>query len=179
MNKKKCIIAVCLLLMLTSLLFAGKGKSAESRVSAGAVRTDNISDGDTIAVICDGRFEKVRLIGIDAPELAQRPWGRRAKRCLEALVEDADAAVSLEYDIVPRDKYGRLLAYVWTRDRKMINEEMLKKGCAVLFTYPPNVRYIRRFRAALKTAQDNKRGIWGENGLKEQPSDYRKNHPRR
>jgi micrococcal nuclease len=180
-SKKTFTIAVLLLLIMTSLLFAGKGRhqSVVNRASSGIARVEKTYDGDTIAVFIDGRLEKIRLIGIDAPEMSQRPWGRRAKKCLETLIEDTDSRISLEYDIERRDKYGRLLAYVWTQDGKMINEEMMKKGCAVLFTFPPNVRYVERFRAAQKIAQGDRRGVWGEDGLKERPYDYRKVHPRK
>ncbi len=61
----------------------------------------------------------------------------------------------------------------------MINEEMLGKGCAVLFTVPPNVKYAGRLRAAQKKARDLKAGLWGEHGLQERPYEFRKEHPRR
>ncbi|PKL52163.1 MAG: nuclease [Nitrospira bacterium HGW-Nitrospira-1] len=143
------------------------------------VRVKKIYDGDTIGAVVAGRFEKIRLIGIDAPETGQRLWGKKAKKCIGSLMANAALRISLEYDMELRDKYGRILAYIWTQDGHMINEEMLKKGCAVLFTFPPNVKYVERFRAAQKKAQEHKAGIWGENGLRERPYDYRKKHPRR
>lgn len=138
-----------------------------------------IYDGDTIGAAVDGRFEKIRLLGIDAPEMDQRPWGKKSRECLIALISDAASKISLEYDIERRDKYGRILAYIWTEDRKMLNEEMMKNGCAVLFTFPPNVRYAERLRAAQKKAQEQKAGLWGESGLEESPYNYRKKHPRK
>lgn len=143
------------------------------------IRVEKIYDGDTIAALVEGQFEKIRMIGIDAPEMDQRPWGKKAKECIESLITASDSMVSLEYDMERRDKYGRILAYIWTRNGKMLNDEMLERGCTVLFTIPPNIKYVERFRAAQKRARERKAGIWGENGLRERPYNYRKEHPRR
>jgi micrococcal nuclease len=137
-----------------------------------------VHDGDTISVIRHAKKEKVRLVGIDAPEIGQTPWGKRAKKYLETLVDASDRRVRLEFDVSQRDKYGRSLAYVWTGHGKMINLLMVQSGHAVLYTIPPNVRYTHELREAQKKARDMRLGIWGEKGLKEMPSDYRKRHPR-
>lgn len=178
---KKHLNVIAVLLILCFFLLCGVRWTSSSNAGkgSGTVRVEKIYDGDTIGVFISGHFEKIRLIGIDAPEMDQRPWGRKAKDCIKSLVADTDSRISLEYDIERRDKYGRILAYIWTQDRKMINEEMMKKGCAVLFTFPPNVRYAERFRAAQKKAREDKAGIWGEHGLQESPYDYRKAHPRK
>ena len=68
---------------------------------------------------------------------------------------------------------------MWGQDGKMLNEEMLRRGCAVLFTVPPNVKYAGRLRAAQEKARELKVGVWSENGLKERPYEFRKEHPRR
>jgi len=70
----------------------------------------SVSDGDTVMAILDKRKEKVRLIGIDAPELGQKPWGAEAKQHLETLLASSGWKVKLEFDIERRDKYGRILA---------------------------------------------------------------------
>ena len=142
------------------------------------VPVTRIHDGDTISVIMHGRKEKVRLVGIDAPEIGQRPWGKRAKTYLEKLLDASDWKVRLEFDVDQRDKYGRSLAYVWTENSEMVNLLMVKSGHAVLYTIPPNVRYTNELRAAQKEARNMRLGIWGEKGLKEMPRDYRKRHPR-
>jgi len=138
----------------------------------------SVHDGDTISVIMQGKKEKVRLVGIDAPELGQRPWGKRAKKYLENLVDASGRKVKLEFDVVQRDRYGRLLAYVRTENGEMINLLMVKSGYAVLYTVTPNVRYTNELRQAQKEAREMRLGIWREKGLKEKPSDYRKRHPR-
>ncbi|MFZ2197973.1 MAG: thermonuclease family protein [Thermodesulfovibrionales bacterium] len=171
---------VVLLIFCIFLLYGSTGVSASHHAKdADAVRSEKIYDGDTIGAVVDGRFVKIRLLGIDAPEMDQRPWGKKSRECLRSLISAADSKVSLEYDIDRRDKYGRILAYVWTQDGKMLNEEMMEKGCAVLFTFPPNVKYAARLRAAQKKAQEHKAGLWCERGLQESPYDYRKKHPRK
>jgi micrococcal nuclease len=129
------------------------------------VAFDELYDGDTIGVIYDGRPEKVRFLLVDTPEtshprLGEQPYGKEAKMFTKNLVEKAEI-IELEFDIGPnRDKYGRLLAYVYI-DGKMIQEELLKNGLArVAYVYPPNTRYIDQFRALQEKAQKKGIGIW-------------------
>ncbi len=181
MARRYYVICGVLILSVISLAYGIKEKYSppDKKGAVKSVLVEKIYDGDTVSAIVNGHFEKIRLIGIDAPEMDQRPWGKKARECLGALMSATDSRIFLEYDIERRDKYGRILAYIWTQDGKMINEEMMKNGCAVLFTLPPNVKYAERFRAAQKKAQENKAGIWGEGGLQESPYVYRKKHPRR
>jgi micrococcal nuclease len=120
----------------------------------------------------------VRLAGIDSPELAQRPWGAYAKRYLRELISSSENSVILEFDVERRDRYRRLLAYAWTLDGKLINLEMIRNGCALLYTVSPNVRYAEVFREAQRFAREKGLGIWAGNGLREMPRSYRKGHPR-
>jgi micrococcal nuclease len=180
MNNRHSTIILALFLTSVSFLSGVNGAFSAGIGKGGGntVRVEKIYDGDTIGAVVDGRFEKIRLLGIDAPEMDQRPWGRKAKKCLDSLLAAANSMISLEYDIEQRDKYGRILGYIWLQDGRMLNEEMLKNGFAVLFTCPPNVKYVMRLRAAQEKGRDNKIGIWGENGLRERPYNYRKEHPR-
>jgi micrococcal nuclease len=59
-----------------------------------------------------------------------------------------------------RDRYGRLLCYVYLRNGKMLNEEIVKAGYASLLTYPPNVKYQSVFLKAYREAREKKRGLW-------------------
>lgn len=143
------------------------------------VRVTKVYDGDTIGVLLNKKEEKVRLIGIDAPEIGQRPWGKRAKEYMTGILSKSDWEVRLEFDIELRDKYNRILAYVWTKDGKMINLLMLENGFAVLFTVPPNLKYVDGLRIAQNEARQREIGIWGKIGLKEKPIDYRKEQERK
>jgi micrococcal nuclease len=131
-------------------------------------------DGDTL-VLESG--ERVRLIGIDTPELhesdklyrdAQRTHqdiqtikalGKRAYDFTRSLVEGK--RVSLEFDVERHDKYDRLLAYVYLKeDGTFVNAEIVKQGYASLMTYPPNVKYADLFLKLYREARENRRGLW-------------------
>ena len=142
------------------------------------VRVVRVNDGDTITVLWAGKREKVRLIGIDAPELQQSPWGQRSKKYLSELLKASQWTVSLEFDVEKKDVHGRLLSYVWTSDKRMINVQILRDGYAMLYTFPPNIRYVDEFRKAQEEARGESVGIWGREGLEESPREYRKEHPR-
>lgn len=161
---------------------ASRGTSDIQRVSGVSkdeyVKVTKVHDGDTVSVIINNNEERVRLIGIDAPEMGQGQWGRKAKRKLQEIIRKSDKTVRIELDVDERDKYGRVLAYLWTKDMNMINEELVKSGYALLYTIPPNVRYVERLKRAQEIASSKGIGIWSEKGLKERPSDYRKTHPR-
>lgn len=161
------------------MLFSRYGRyHAHTESEAQYVRVVEANDGDTITILWGGRREKVRLIGIDAPEVEQKPWGQRAKKYLKDLLDASRWAVFIELDVEKKDQYGRLLSYVWTSDRRMINVQMLKEGYAMLYTFPPNIRYVDEFKKAQDEAMRKGLGIWGKAGLKETPREYRKEHPR-
>jgi micrococcal nuclease len=141
-----------------------------------------VVDGDTIAVRIDRGVEKVRLIGIDTPESrknaraalqAERShrdiktimeFGRRAKDTLKGLLPKG-AELRIEYDVQKRDKYGRLLGYVYRSDNTMVNEEMILRGYAQLLTIPPNIKYVDRLKKALAKSQKEERGLWASGGF--------------
>lgn len=113
-----------------------------------------LADGDSFTC-ADGR--QVRLVLIDAPELAQAPWGEMAKRQLATLMRPG-ATVRLELDRTSVDRYRRTLAYAWV-DTVMVNEAMVARGWAVVLAYE-NVHHLARLRRAERAAQAAKRGFW-------------------
>jgi micrococcal nuclease len=119
-----------------------------------------VVDGDTIRCRDQGL---VRLIGIDAPEPSQRPFGAAATAALRALVAVGDT-VQLERDVAARDRYRRILAYVWRRGT-MLNWILLRQGWAVILTYPPNVQWVDAFTAAQQGARAERRGLWAMEGF--------------
>jgi micrococcal nuclease len=143
------------------------------------VQVIKVHDGDTVTIMINGRMRKTRLIGIDAPEMNQRPQGRRAREHLIDILNHTDWLVTMETDVVTIDKYGRSLVYLWTKNKELINERMVLDGYAVMFTIKPNSTYADRFKKAEQYARGEKRGIWGPDGLKEKPIEYKKKHPRR
>jgi micrococcal nuclease len=130
---------------------------------------ERIVDGDTL--VCRGGL-RVRLIGIDTPELSQQPFGEQARAALAALVPPG-AAVLLERDVELTDRYGRRLAYLW-RDGVFVNWQMLRGGWAVLLTYPPNVQYVEHFQEAQRLAREQGRGLWATGGFACAPADRRR-----
>jgi micrococcal nuclease len=128
-----------------------------------------IVDGDTIECAEVGR---VRLIGMDTPELSQEPYGSQATRVLTDLIA-ASSEIRLELDVERRDRYGRLLAYVWG-DGRMLNWLLVRAGYAVPLTYPPNVQYVDSFAAAQQAARQERVGMWAVNGFACLPIDRRR-----
>lgn len=181
MNKRTIKSIAALFAVLISLLFYLFNNRFQDTVHSGSspgTKVIRIHDGDTITIVLNKKTYKVRLIGIDAPELKQKPWGQRAKKQLEKLLNTSGWEVTLEFDVDKKDQYNRLLCYVFTRDGNMLNAQMLSDGYAALYTISPNVKYVEKLRAAQLKAREQKLGIWGNDGLKERPSDYREKHPR-
>jgi micrococcal nuclease len=137
------------------------------------IKVARVVDGDTLQL---ENGEKVRLIGIDTPEMhesaklhrdarrnkqdvtAIQKMGGRAYEFTRGLLEGK--RVSLEFDVERRDRYERLLAYVYLKDGTFVNAEIVKQGYAGLMTYPPNVRYADLFAKLYREARENKMGLW-------------------
>ncbi len=132
-------------------------------IQVGTHRVVRVVDGDTIIVDYEGRPERVRYIGIDTPETVdpRRPvevYGKEAAAANRRMVEGR--RVRLEFDVERRDRYGRLLAYVWVGDT-LVNDWLVRNGYAQVATYPPNVRYVDRFLDSQRAAREAGRGLWG------------------
>jgi len=125
-------------------------------------RVVSIVDGDTIKVRIGDRTETVRYIGMNAPELhhptkGEEPGGREAAEANRKLVEGQ--TVRLELDVQERDRYGRLLAYVYFGDM-MLNAELVAQGYAQVMTIPPNVRHQELFLKLQREARLLQIGLW-------------------
>lgn len=129
---------------------------------ADMVKVVRVVDGDTINVEINGKTEPVRYIGIDTPETVdpRKPvqcFGVEASKKNKELVEGK--MVRLEKDITDRDKYNRLLRYIWLGDT-LINQELVAQGFAKSYSYPPDIKYQDKFVAAEKRAREDKLGLW-------------------
>lgn len=118
-----------------------------------------VIDGDTIAL---ENGEVVRYIGIDTPETVHpsKPvqcFGKEASEKNKELVEGK--MVRLEKDVSERDKYNRLLRYVWIGDI-FVNDYLVREGYAYASTYPPDVKYADQFLKAQQEARERKKGLW-------------------
>lgn len=133
-----------------------------------------VVDGDTIIVDIDGAEERIRMIGIDTPESVHPDesknieYGKIASDFTKEQLENK--SVTLEYDVQERDKYGRILAYVYL-DGKMYNKTLLEEGHAKVSTYPPNVKYVDEFTALQEQAREDKKGIWAYDAFEGNASD--------
>lgn len=160
----RIINIIASLIILISLIIP----SAVARELTAKVLSNN--DGDTLTVIIDGRKEKIRLLGMDTPEIAQGFWGKEAQKYTEKLTTGKE--IMLETDVQERDQFGRLLAYVFI-DGQFLNLLLIQAGYAQLLTYSPNVKYVDVFTAAQTQARNSGEGIWGANGLKKSPYEFR------
>ena len=140
------------------------GQSSRNAIGADSHKTivTRVVDGDTVDISpsVEG-FSRVRMIGMDTPEthFGTQPYGKEASEFAQRRLEGKD--VVLELDVQKRDPYGRLLAYVRLPDGRMFNQVLLEEGYAQVATFPPNVRYVDRFKEAQQDARENERGLWG------------------
>jgi micrococcal nuclease len=154
----------CLALILCSMFTSAVAAEPSSGIVTG------VFDGDTI-MLSSG--EKVRYLGIDAPEISHRGspadcFGYEAKAVNESLVLHKN--VTLLYDRVRTDAHGRLLAYVFLPDGRCVNAELLMQGCALVFHSSDGFGRFDDFLARQKEAMRARRGLWGHCPV--EPSDH-------
>jgi micrococcal nuclease len=127
-------------------------------------RVTRVVDGDTVHVRLGGREETVRYIGIDTPESVKpgtpvQCYAEAASARNRRLVAGRD--VTLRTDAESRDRYGRLLAYVYRRgDGLFVNAELVREGFATILSIPPNVAHAAELLALERSARRARRGLW-------------------
>jgi micrococcal nuclease len=121
---------------------------------------ERVTDGDTVRLRGLGR---VRLIGVDTPEVygSAECYGQEASDFAKRMLP-AGTRVRYRIGVEPRDRYGRLLAYVWLADGRMLNRLLAARGYAVPLTIPPDVAYAERFKAAAREARREGLGLWSQ-----------------
>ncbi len=129
------------------------------------IKVREVVDGDTV-ILENGRH--LRYIGIDTPESRikkdgqfvydPQPFAEQATELNRRLV--GGKVVRVEFDLDKKDRYGRLLGYCFVGDT-FINRKLLEEGLAVLYTYPPNIKYVDSLTEAQKEARRRKKGLWG------------------
>ena len=156
-----------LLLVIVVLAAAGCGRGGGDGAAAdpSVGQVTKITDGDTIHVEIGGGDETVRLIGIDTPESVDprtpvECFGKEASAHLAELIP-VGTDVRLVRDVEARDRYDRLLAYVYrASDDLFVNLQMVLDGFAVQATFPPNIAHVDDFTAAAQDAREADRGLW-------------------
>lgn len=140
---------------------AGSGMGPGARLDGVVTR---VVDGDTVHVRLAGRDETVRYIGMDTPETVKphtpvQCFGEAASAANRRLV--SGAPVELRLDAESRDRYGRLLAYVYRRrDGLFVNAALVRDGFATILTIPPNVGHAAELSALQRRARSAHRGLW-------------------
>lgn len=129
------------------------------------IKVIKVIDGDTIELESG---QLLRYIGIDTPEVrlkkenhfvySPQPFALEAAEFNRKLVEGKN--IEIEFDLEKKDRYGRLLGYCFI-DNQMVNAKLLEEGYAVLYAFPPNVKYTEIFVSLQKKARQEKRGLWG------------------
>ena len=151
---------IALAVAVIALLLGQGGDSHASTLHGQVVR---VVDGDTIQVRLDGgATERVRYIGIDTPESVKpgtpvQCFAKKASHFNAGLVAGRD--VTLKTDAEERDRYGRLLAYVYTGP-EFVNRELVARGYARTLTIPPNVAHADEFAALARRARQAGLGLW-------------------
>jgi len=143
------------LILVTAAIFAISALSFGREL----VSVRKVIDGDTF-VLASG--ERVRMIGVDTPETKhpKKPvqyFGKEASEFTRQMIEGK--AVVLEYDWKRRDRYGRLLAYVYLPDGIFLNAEIIKEGYGFAYTRYP-FKYLDEFRSYEREARESGIGLW-------------------
>lgn len=194
LSAKSILVAVVILLVVGTIAYAAGSGADDEPLATQSVVTPTLSesslvptptpadvrietlvvrviDGDTIEVDLEGIITDIRLIGVDTPEPVhpRQPdecLGREASRFTTRKLNGR--LVELEFDVERLDRYGRTLAYVWVGNA-MFNEVLVEQGFAQVSTYPPNVKYEKRFTAAQRNARAGQRGLWGDLCVRPEP----------
>ena len=156
----KLFINIFITILITLLIINCSGENEKKLF----FRVTRIVDGDTFWVVDEAlNRQKVRLIGIDTPELKhgnepEEFYAQAAKEFLIDLI--ADREIRLEFDQEHTDKYGRTLAYAYVDDTVFVNKTLVQKGYAHKLPIPPNTKYATLFTQQERLAKSLKLGIW-------------------
>lgn len=126
-----------------------------------------VVDGDTIVVLVNGVSEKVRLIGVDTPESVDprklvECFGKEASAFTTAALLNKNITLESDGNQSDRDKYGRLLRYVFLNDGSLINKLIISEGYGHEYTYDVPYKYQSEFKQAQTTARKSKKGLWAD-----------------
>jgi micrococcal nuclease len=142
----------------------GAGDPAAGGTAAATL--ERVIDGDTIVAQVDGREERIRYIGIDTPETVKpntsvQCFGPQAHDLNARLLGAAGAPLTLRFDRELRDRYGRLLAYVFRADGLFVNARLIEAGAARTLAIAPNTARAAQLSELQHDARAAGRGLWG------------------
>ena len=125
-------------------------------------------DGDTVKLDINGKQEKVRLLGIDTPEMNydsdKKPdcYAKQASEQLKKIIGNSCVQIKTDQLAGQKDKYGRLLLYLYLPDNTFVNMQMVSQGHAFSYIYSDN-QYKQEFEQAQQEAKSKQLGLWGKN----------------
>ncbi|HUP26338.1 MAG TPA: thermonuclease family protein [Candidatus Limnocylindrales bacterium] len=167
-SKRQLISLVISLIVAVSGYYAAKHPNQAAQITAnipaGTYRVTEFVDGDTIAVDMNGRSEKIRMIGVDTPEThdprkSVECFGQAAAAYTKELIGDKPVRLEADQLSTNRDRYDRLLRYVYTADNKLVEAELIKNGYGFAYVSFPFIK-LEEFRGYESAARDQKKGLW-------------------
>lgn len=176
--KRQIILWFCLFLLVGAFIGVGyvagrdrwlqklwANRPMSTKIEPGFYRVEHVYDGDTILVDMDGALEKVRLIGVDTPEthhpeLGVQCYGTEASSYTSKLLDGK--SVRLESDPINsnRDRYERLLRYVYSEDGTLVNKSLVSRGLGFAYTRFPFMK-LEDFVSTETEARESNTGLWG------------------
>lgn len=178
-SRKKRIYSIILIVLVLLISMVGiyqqAGKNKTNLYEAVVLR---VVDGDTIIVALNNREERIRMIGVDAPESVSlneeenTVWGQAASEYTKSVLE-AGTNIWMTFDIEERDQYGRMLAYIWLdSDTENLNhlfqKQLIGEGYALAIRYEPNTKYAAELYATMEGAISARKGLWAEESFYEE-----------
>jgi endonuclease YncB( thermonuclease family) len=148
-----------------------KAQDKTTVLQPGLYKVVNIADGDTIEVDMNGITERVRFIGVDTPEtqdprVAIQCYGKAASAFTGAMIGASPVRLEADPTNTNRDRYDRLLRYVYLPDGRLINAEIIKAGYGFAYTLFPFEK-LEEFRGYEKQAREKNLGLWGSCQIQE------------
>lgn len=133
--------------------------------AGGPYLVESVVDGDTIRISCNGTSTRVRLVGVNTPETVKEDspvecGGPEASEYLHSRLDGKDVFLSADPAQGERDKYDRLLAYVWTADGAPVNQSIVELGHGEAAGYGKDYAMSRTFEAAAEKARAKALGLW-------------------
>ncbi len=160
------ILAAVLVLVAQHYGWLDEAKRTARTTQPGLYRVNRFDDGDTIAVDMNGAEETIRFIGVDTPEThdprkAVQCFGQAAANFTKNLIGTSDVRLEADPLNTNRDRYNRLLRYVYLPSGTLVNSEIIKQGYGFAYLSFPFTK-ADEFRELEKEARDNNRGLWSD-----------------
>ncbi len=170
-QKRLAKLIVALILSLIGLYLQLGEKKSSDTPQPGYYEVLSIADGDTITVDMEGKKEKIRFIGVDTPEVhhggstpPSQCYADKAKAFTEVSIDSKRVKLVADEKGSNRDKYGRLLRYVYTYDNRALDELLVSEGYGFAvdgFSYSKKESYL----SLMTQAEQNKKGLWAVCGI--------------